>query len=320
MSLPRNIVPGMTVMITRRTVQRTFLFRPEPIAQQIYLYCLALFAQRHGIQVHVPMLMSTHEHLMVTDLRGELPDFLRDFHRTVALCIKAWRGWEGPVWDHDRTSIVHIATPDAFIETAAYLIANPVTAGLVAHSTDWPGVTIAPDRLGQARLQIERPDVYFSAKNSQWPEQVTLDLVTPDNFQLSDATIRRAVADEVVHLEAVARSELQLRGLQFLTAHAIADCSPFERAKSIEPSRRYRPTFSVGRHQKQALLECVSSRRHFHAAYREALNQWQSGVRDVVFPRGTWLMHRLHRARVDAGSGNAEASLSANQTSPQMSA
>lgn len=81
MTLPRCVTAGMTVMITRRTLRRTQLLRPDPALRQLYLYCLAETAKRHGIRVHAVTLMSTHEHLIVTDTDGRLPLFLRELHR-----------------------------------------------------------------------------------------------------------------------------------------------------------------------------------------------------------------------------------------------
>jgi putative transposase len=69
----------------------------------------------------------------------------------------------------------------------------------------------------------------------------------------------------------------------------------------VEPSNKRNPTFAVGRRQAEALKISLRSVRAFRLAYREALDKWRTGVRDVVFPHGTWLMHQLHRARVDAG-------------------
>ena len=41
------------------------------------------------------------------------------------------RKWEGPTWDHERPSVVRLLTEQAIIEKLAYVMANPVKAGLV---------------------------------------------------------------------------------------------------------------------------------------------------------------------------------------------
>jgi len=131
-------------MITRRTLRRTHLFQPDPRLTQFYLYSLAVYSDRFNIDIHAVVLMSTHEHLIVTDKYGRTPDFLRDFHRLVALGTKILRRWEGTVWDSEPTSRVELCTPKAIIEKLAYIIANPVEAGLVDKAEDWPGVIGLP--------------------------------------------------------------------------------------------------------------------------------------------------------------------------------
>src|SRR6187402_2935003 len=144
---PRRIVPGTTVLVTRRTQRRTHLLRPEQRVNDIFTYLLAVIAKRHGVLVHAAVLMSTHEHLVVTDVNGRLPRFLAELHRMLALCVKVLRKWEGEVWDGAKTSVVELRTPQAVIEKLAYVAANPVAAGLVRKACDWPGVTTVPEDL-----------------------------------------------------------------------------------------------------------------------------------------------------------------------------
>jgi hypothetical protein len=52
MTQPRLLLPGDTVMVTRRTLRRHHLFRPDPAIRQLYLYTLAVCARQFGILVH----------------------------------------------------------------------------------------------------------------------------------------------------------------------------------------------------------------------------------------------------------------------------
>jgi hypothetical protein len=52
MSYPRRLVPGMTVMITRRALRRTHLLRADPELTNLSTYCLAVVAERFGIVGH----------------------------------------------------------------------------------------------------------------------------------------------------------------------------------------------------------------------------------------------------------------------------
>lgn len=112
--------------------------------EQRYWYCLDLAAQRFGVVVHAGCLMSTHSHEVVTDVRGVLPRFLQEFHRPLALTTKALPGWPGEVFDKRSTGQHALLTPEATIESLAYLIANPVEAGAVRYAKDWPGAHTLP--------------------------------------------------------------------------------------------------------------------------------------------------------------------------------
>ena len=288
-------------MVTRRTLRRHHLFRPDPAIAQLYLYTLGICAKEFGMQLHAFVLMSTHEHLVLTDTNRRLPDFLRRLHRLVALGTKVLRKWEGPVWDHERPSVVRLLTEGAVIERMAYVLANPVKAGLVQRAAHWPGVTVLPQQLGRRTWKVKRPDFYFDADN--WPDEVELTLTLPPTLQglYTDAQIRDAVALELTHQERLARAEVRKKGWPVLGSERIRQVSPHSRAKSFEPIRGCNPTFAVGRGQRRIFFAAVAELRAFRRAYRDALERWRAGLRLTVFPAGTWAMRCMHTAPVDTG-------------------
>jgi REP element-mobilizing transposase RayT len=301
MTQPRLVVPGDTLMITRRTLLRHHLFRPDSAIRQLYLYTLALCARRFGILVHAVTLMSTHEHLVVTDPQGRYPDFLRRLHRLVSLGTKVLRNWEGPTWDHEPSSVVRLLTEQAVIEKLAYVMANPVQAGLVRHARDWPGITVLPHELGRRRWTTKRPQAYFNRKNRQWPDTVELTLTLPPRLvrRYDAQAIREAVQVELERQERLAQHDIKKRGWRVLGAERIRRLSPNRRATSFEPLRKRNPTFAVGRGQKKVFFEAVAELRAFRQAYRQALEQWRAGLRGVAFPQGTWCMYRVHGVALD---------------------
>jgi hypothetical protein len=212
--------------------------------------------------------------------------------------VKVLRKWEGAVWDHERPSVVELRTPEAVLEKLAYVMANPVAAGLVRYVADWPGITTSPKQLGAACLQAKRPDFYFDAENSLWPAEVSLDLTMPALPGMSDAQIRDAVAALVLDAERQARADVRARGDSHMGAKRIRKASPYDRAKSWEPLRGRNPHFAVGRGQKAAFFEAVAGLRAFRSAYRDALQRWRNGARDALFPAGTWCMRVVHAACV----------------------
>jgi len=298
MTQPRLVLPGDTVMITRRTLRRHHLFRPDSAIRRLYLYTLALCARKFGILVHAVTLMSTHEHLIVTDTKGRHPEFLRRLHRLVSLGTKVLRKWEGPTWEPEQASVVRLLTEQAIIEKLAYVMANPVKAGLVRHARDWPGITVLPHELGRRVWTAKRPKAYFNPKNVGWPDRIALALTLPPSLEesYSAEALREAVQEELERQERMAHLEIRKRGWRILGADRVRRLSPYRRATSFELLRDRNPTFAVGRGQKKMFFAAVAELRAFRRAYREALEQWRAGLRSVVFPQGTWCMCRVHSA------------------------
>jgi putative transposase len=302
MSQPRHIVPLATYLITRRVVCRTFLLRPDAVITQIVLYALAVSAPRFGMQVHAFCAMSNHLHLIVTDTLGVLPDFLHFFNRLVALCTKVLRTWEGSLWDSNAASVVRLTTRAAVVEKIAYVLANPVAAGLVPRAGEWPGAKVSVAELGRGVVRAKRPKVYLDPENPAWPEEATLPLTLPPSIEEDSATrFRDDVADELLRLEGEVHAEMWQKGRSFLGVKRIMAVSPHDRAMSVEPQRRCNPTFAVGHDQRDLRQRAAAAVRAFRAEYREALKRWPDGVRNgsvrnVVFPAGTWWMRVFHGA------------------------
>jgi hypothetical protein len=50
------------------------------LVNQVVAYALAVGQKKYGVLVHMFCVMSNHWHLLLTDLYGNLPHFLRDVH------------------------------------------------------------------------------------------------------------------------------------------------------------------------------------------------------------------------------------------------
>ena len=89
--LPRPVVPGEYVMVTRRCTQRTFLLRPDAETNQTYLYCLGLAAQRAKVDLIHAMTCTNHGHLECFDRHGTRVEFYQYLHELVARATNALR-------------------------------------------------------------------------------------------------------------------------------------------------------------------------------------------------------------------------------------
>ncbi len=69
--------------------------------------------------------MSNHHHLIVTDTRGTLPDFLRELHRLTAKAMNAAQGQRENLWAAEPANVVRLVTDGDVEDKIAYLAANP---------------------------------------------------------------------------------------------------------------------------------------------------------------------------------------------------
>jgi hypothetical protein len=152
--------------------------------------------------------------------------------------------------------------------------------------------------LGTKESTARRPEGYFDPDNPKWPAQATLRLAAPQIIGMSTEQLRQCVAKELKRLEVEAHTEIAANGRQVLGAERVLQASPYEHSTSWEPIRERNPHFAVGRGQRKAFFKAVRILRAFRRDYRESFAQWRNGVRDVIFPAGTWLMRVLHDVRV----------------------
>ncbi len=276
-------------MLTRRACQRTFRMRPHPVTNQITTYCLAWAANKCGVLVHAAVVMSNHVHVVITDVRGCLPDFLREYHRSLAKALNASQGqWEN-LWSCEQTSAVLLPTLDDVIAKVAYTAANPVAAALVAQPKQWPGLL----RWEPGSMVAERPRVYFDP-HGKAPESVELRICPPPGVDEDHWTerCRAAIADKVER----AHAEVAKQGMQFLGADAVMKKSFLQRAKSYQVKRAINPVLAA--RDVFVRKACQKVLRGFRKAYAVALAAWRVGERSVAFPDGTWWMRVHHRAEV----------------------
>jgi putative transposase len=292
---PRNIRPGKTYLLTRRTVCRYYLLRPDDEMKELIEYSLAAAANLYGLTVHAYCVMSTHIHVVLTDVDERLPQFLAYFHRHIALGTKRFRSWDGAVWDSGKTSSVELLTRDAIVEKIAYVLANPVAAGAVFDPEDWPGAKTSVADIGQTVVKARIPKVFFDP--TKWPEIYELPIELPPMIAEEDAeTFRNEVAKELALQVAMARQTITPENV--LGAKRAATISPETRSTTPEPIRGLNPTFAVGRGHGDIAIVAARAVKAFRAAYRAALKKWCAGDRGVEFPEGTWWMRVFHAVNI----------------------
>jgi len=286
MTAPRQVLPGATYLVSRRCSQRQFLLKPTRTTNDVLLYVLAVAASRYGVEVHAFCVLSNHYHLVVTDPDARLPAFQQFLDALVARAINASLGrWES-FWAPDSYSAVRLASSTDVLDKIAYVLANPVAAGLVRSGRLWPGLWSAPDQVGGEPLQVRRPDHFFDPKGSL-PPKATLELTVPAGFASAES-FREDLAAALAEREAMAAREVR----DFLGAARVLAQRPTARPKSGEPRRDVHPRVAARDRWKR--IEVLGRLVDFLSSYRAAWNAWQSGERGVVFPVGTYLLRVAH--------------------------
>jgi len=303
MTAPRQVLPGTTYLVTRRCSQRQFLLTPSPIANGVFLYILSVAARRFGIRVHAFCVLSNHFHLVVTDPDSRLPAFEQYLDALVARALNASLGrWES-FWAPSSYSAVALVSPADVLDKIAYVLANPVAAGLVRSGREWPGLWSAPEAIGADAIAAPRPNTFFRA-NGYMPETAQLELAVPAGFESRAAFLDR-LRPALHALEERARCERASRGRGFLGRRRLLAQKPWRRPAPGEPRRKLAPRVAARDTWKR--IEVLARLVGFVDEYRSAWRAFRAGARDVVF------IGRHLRASRDDGCTLRRASVAADR-------
>ncbi len=291
---PRRFLPGATYLITRRCSGRQFLLRPEDKVNRAVLYCLAYAAAKTGVAIHGFVILSNHYHLVLTDPSNQCAEFLQRFNLLVARCLNALRGRFGSLFDCSGPNCVRAVESADVIRQLVYTYCNPVSSGLVPAASDWPGLRSEPRQFG-ATISAERPGWFFS---DLMPDEVSLQLTPPPCFAGREREEFVAeLEEEIAEREADYRAEVARKGPGFLGARRVRNQSPTDAPVSYEKKWKLSPNIQAKRPEPR--IEEIRALISFRKRYRAALERYRSGVKDVVFPAGTYWMRVFHLQKCD---------------------
>jgi REP element-mobilizing transposase RayT len=286
MSKARRILAGTTWFITRRCIFRSFLLVPQPKVNQIFLYCLGCAARKYQVQIHAFCVMSNHYHLVVTDTLGQLPEFMGWLNAMLSRGINRILQRSGVFWEPGSYNGVEPIDPDDVFDKMVYTLANPVAAGLVARGEEWPGLRSGTLEGGPQKFRANRPKFFFDPANEDLPPSVELVVTPPEAFD--------RLEEGASYQEAVARREAELRetyraeGKTFLGPERVLLEQPTNAPATQECTRELKPRVACKNTEKR--IQVLKALKKWLQAYQEALRKYVAGMRDVVFPAGTYKM------------------------------
>ena len=135
--LPRSVFPPYGVWhVTTRGVERRRVFLDRGDARA-FLRQLSQAVATLELDVHALCLMPNHYHLVVESGRETLSRALHRVNGVYAEEFNAKYGRSGHLWG-DRFALWQIRDDDHLHAACAYVLANPVRAGLGEAAADWP--------------------------------------------------------------------------------------------------------------------------------------------------------------------------------------
>lgn len=287
MTLPRPVYPGSSLFITRNTTQQQFLLRPDRETNNAFVYCLAVAAQRTGVDIMGVVQMSNHLHDGAYDRHGNGPEFSMLFHGLLAKCMNVHRGrWEN-FFATEQVCVVRLEEREDVIRKLVYIFTNPVKDGLVERVADWPGVNGYEALITGKPLRATRPRFFF-AEDGELPEEVELYLRIPT--EVGDHN--EIVAEVKRRVEQFERDEAARRaaaGKRVVGRYAVLKASWRDSPKSWRQRRGLRPTIAALSLWKR--VEAIHRNRDFINEYREALLELRAGT-PTRFPAGTYWLRR----------------------------
>ncbi len=215
----------------------------------------------------------------------------------MARSINALHGrWES-FWAPGSYSAVALVSPQDVLAKCAYVLANPAAAGLVRRGSEWPGLWSAPAEIGAGPVPVNRPKHFFRAAGPM-PEAAAIELVCPPGFASAE-DFRHQLAAAVASLEQEAAQEVASSGRTFLGTRRVLAQSPDDRPRPSEPRRGLNPRIAA--RDKWKRIEAISRLKSFLADYRVAWDAFAKGLRNTVFPHGTYWMRVTYGVRCAPG-------------------
>jgi putative transposase len=199
-----------------------------------------------------------------------------------------WSRWEN-FWSTEPPTYTWLVDPSDVFDKLLYCLLNPVSDHLVDSVGNWPRAS-SWALLGGREVVVQRPRMYLRACGVM-PETVTLKLAVPPRVGLTLAGWCVRVHDAVQGRERELRERRLANRIDILGRKAVRAASAFDSPKTSAPRRTIRPLVASKDMWRRilALDEIVRFRR----AYVEARARFVEGMRDVLFPTGTFALLRL---------------------------
>lgn len=298
---PHDYKPGACYHMTRRCRDGSFLINPSSKVNQAMLYILVRCIRKYRMGLHFFTYMPNHYHLIISDPHQELGNFLTALNSQTTKCLNDLFRREGYLWEPGACDKPYLCRPADIREAIAYAYLNPVRAGLVARPEDWPGLISDPLAMNGGEISASIPSWYFDPATN--PAEVSARLSIPTQL-LEHMSPEECLEDlrELIEFElSLIHQGMKARGQTFLGARRILRRERKSRPKN-EPRRYKSRLYLICKDPEQRKIE-LELLHQFRREYREAFEAFRAGIRDVLFPEGTFKMRRDAGVKCRSSSG-----------------
>jgi hypothetical protein len=182
-----------------------------------------------------------------------------------------------------------LVDPADVLEKLLYTLLNPVVDHLVDSVAHWPGASSWGVLDGRA-VVVRRPKFFFRDAGVM-PETIALKTIVAPGFDDTREAWAARLREMVLARELEVRAKLRAAGKRILGRKAVRAASALDRPSTPEPRRNLRPFIACK--NKRRRIGALHALRRFRAAYREARCRFVDGLRNVLFPAGTFGLRRL---------------------------
>lgn len=305
MTQPRMVHAGTCYHLTRTTSGRRFLLKPGPIVNQVFRYCLFFAAAKYGVLIHSISVQRNHFHAVVTDTRGNISDFMEWLNGMISRNLIKLYAKTHPhqhldgIWSKDHFNAVILANAEAVKDAIAYDLTNPVKDGLVSDYRQWPGVCSRPSDWLKSAKRVRRPRGLYSSDRDPTTRWTHATLTIPP--LLANQARAHAIADIerlIREKTAAAHAQMRFEGRAFLGVKGLLVADAFDAPHLPRVKSPSVPHAAAGG-DRSMLRAVLASIRAFRSSYREAHLHFCRGVRNIVFPAGTFLLQKRFNVACD---------------------
>ena len=183
--LARSVFENIPHHIVQRGNRRDDVFFTDD-DRLIYLEWLQFYCEKYNVSILAYCLMTNHIHLVLTPHSAEgLQQVLKPLHMRYSQHINKIKGWKGHLW---QGRFFSSPLDEAYTwSTIRYVERNPVQAGMIAKSEDYPWSSAAAHcGLKVTPFLATLPDSMAGISQEDWSNWLSL----PENQAMTDVIQR----------------------------------------------------------------------------------------------------------------------------------